>query len=206
MRTAGVFLVTGLAFGLAAAWVPSLGPVWNARPPEQLVLIADRRQAWIVASLLFALGLIAALFGVLALCGNLLDGTAAPWAWVAIGSFVVGTTLWLVHLGYRMTVMVMVADETAAGMPMPDWLLPSWHLGNYLLVAYVALASIGLVGIGIALLETALLPTWSAWTVIALAALFLTTLAVLRNTMPVLPHLATGLLGVLAVVNHPAGT
>ena len=141
-----------------------------------------------------------ALFGVLVLCSQLLDAGADSAAWVGIGSFAVGTTLWLIHLGYRITVMVSVATEMKNGTAMPDWLLPTWDLGNYLLVAYVTLASIGLIAIGVGLLQTALLPAWSAWTIISLAAVFLVTLAIFSNTMPVLPHLATGLLGVVLLI------
>ena len=142
-----------------------------------------------------------ALFGVLVLCSQLLDAGAESAAWVGIGSFAVGTTLWLIHLGYRITVMVSVATEMRDGAAMPDWLLPTWDLGNYLLVAYVGLASIGLIAIGVGFLQTGLLPAWSAWTIISLAAVFVVTLAIFRNTMPVLPHLATGLVGVVALIH-----
>lgn len=204
MRAAGVLLVIGLGFGLAAAWVPSLGAVWNERPPRQLVLLADRTGAWTLSSVLFAIGLTVALFGVLVLSGLLLDASADTSAWVGIGSFVVGTTLWLIHLGYRMTVMTSVARDMDAGGSMPDWFIPTWDLGNYLLVSYVVLASVGLIAIGAGLLQTGLLPSWSAWAAIVLAVLFLGTLAVFRNTLPVFPHLATGLLGVVAILERSA--
>lgn len=202
MRAAGVLLVIGLGFGLAAAWVPSLGPVWNERPPRQLVLLADRVGAWAFSSILFAIGLTMALFGVLVLSGQLLDANADTAAWIGIGSFVVGTTLWLIHLGYRMTVMTSVASDMEAGGSMPEWFMPSWNLGNYLLVSYVLLASVGLIAVGVGLLQTGLLPAWSAWTAIGLAVLFLGTLAVFRNTLPVFPHLATGLLGIVAILHR----
>ncbi|MDX1467797.1 MAG: hypothetical protein R3258_00495 [Acidimicrobiia bacterium] len=151
------------------------------------------------ATALFAGGLVVALFGVLALCGLLQDSGAETTAWLGIGAFVVGTTLWMVHLGYRMTVMTSVAAEMKAGASMPDWFLLSWNLGNYLLVAYVALATVGLIAIALGLLQTGLLPDWTAWTTIGLGALFIATLIIFRNTMPVLPHLATGLIGVVAL-------
>lgn len=199
MRSVGVFLSIGLTLGLAAAWVPSLGPVWNERPPTQLVLIADRKVAWVTATALFTGGLVVALFGVLALCGLLQDSGAETSAWIGIGAFVVGTTLWMVHLGYRMTVMTSVAAEMRAGASMPDWFIPSWNLGNYLLAAYVALAAVGLIAIALGLLQTGLLPGWTAWTTLGLGAFFIATMIVFRNTMPVLPHLATGLIGVVAL-------
>lgn len=201
MVSAGVLLISGLVLGLAAAGIPSLGPVWNERPPAQLLSIADRKRAWVASSVLFAAGLITALFGVLVLSGLLIDAGAAPSGWIGMGAFVVGTCLWLIHLGYRMTVMVSVADDMAEGAAMPDWLLPTWTLGNFLLASYVLLASAGLIGISVGILETNLLPAWSAWVAIGLAVLFLATLAAFRNTMPVLPHLATGLLGIVAVLN-----
>ena len=46
---------------------------------------------------------------------------------------------------------------------------------------------------------SASLNAWSGWTIVALAALFILTILVFRNTLPVLPHLATGLLGILAL-------
>lgn len=201
MGTAGLLLTLGLVLGLAAAWTPSLGPVWNARPPERLLLISMRTTAWTAASWLFAAGLVAALLGVLVLSDALLTGGARSSGWIAAGSFVVGTTMWLIHLGYRVTVMVPVSRAVADGDEMPDWFLPSWDLGNYLLVSYVTLASIGLVALGMGVLETGLLPAWTGWTVIALATVFLTTIVVLRNTLPVFPHLATGLLGVVALLD-----
>lgn len=201
MRTIGLFLTGGLILGLAAAWVPSLGPVWNARLPEQLFLIGDRTRAWVISSVLFAAGLVVGLFGVLGLSALLIEDQAQTSAWVAIGAFVVGSTLWLIHLGYRMTVMVSVSRDMVQGAEMPDWFPPSWNLGNYLLATYVLLASVGLVALGVGVLQTGLFPVWSAWTTIALAAFFILTVVVFRNTLPVFPHLATGLLGVLALLD-----
>ena len=200
MRSVGILLVAGLILGLAGALVPSLGPVWNQRPPTQLLLIADRNAAWVSSTALFAAGLVVALFGVLALCGRLQDSGADTSAWIGIGAFLVGTTLWMVHLGYRLTVMTSVAMDMKAGAAMPDWFIPSWNLGNYLLVAYVALASIGLIAIAVGLLQTGLLPGWSAWTSIGLSVLFIVALIIFRNTLPVLPHVATGLIGIVALI------
>lgn len=113
MRAAAGWLLTlGLVLGLAAAMVPSLRPVWNARPPEQLLLIATRTGAWIASSLLFAAGLVAALYGVFIFGDLLLTGQASAAAWIGVASFTVGTTLWLIHLGYRLTVMVSVSRDS----------------------------------------------------------------------------------------------
>ena len=204
MRSIGFLLTGGLVLGLAAALVPSLGPVWNARPPERLLLIGDRTGAWVTSSFLFAAGLVVAVFGVLALSAELVDSDARTSGWVTIGAFLVGTTLWLIHLGYRMTVMVSVSREMADGAEMPEWFLPSWDLGNYLLVSYVILASVGLVALGVGILQTGLFPVWSAWIIIGSALIFILTIAVFRNTLPVFPQLATGLLGILALINPTA--
>lgn len=204
MRLTGVLLTGGLAFGLAAALVPSLGPVWNARPPERLLLIGDRIGAWITSSFLFAAGLVVTMFGVLILSAELVDSEARTSGWVTIGAFLVGTTLWLIHLGYRVTVMASVSRDMADGAEMPDWFLPSWNLGNYLLASYVILASVGLIALGVGILQTGLFPAWSAWTIIGLALIFILTIAVFRNTLPVFPQLATGLLGILALINPTA--
>ncbi len=204
MTSVGVLLTGGLVLALAAALVPSLSRVWNVRPPERLLLIGDRIGAWITSSFLFASGLVLAMFGVLTLGGELVDSAARTSGWVTIGAFLVGTTLWLIHLGYRMTVMVSVSREMADGAEMPDWFLPTWNLGNYLLASYVTLASVGLIALGAGILETGLFPAWSAWTIVALALIFIVTMAVFRNTLPVFPHLATGLLGILALVNSTA--
>lgn len=204
MRSIGVLLIGGLVLGLGAALVPSLGPVWNARPPKQLELIGERTRAWIASTFLFAGGLVVALFGVLILSSRLIDSQAQTSGWIAIGAFGAGTTLWLIHLGYRMTVMVSVSRDIADGAEMPDWFLPSWNLGNYFLATYVILASVGLIALGVGILQTGMFPAWSAWAIIGLAAFFILTIAVFRNTLPVFPHLATGLLGILALINPTA--
>lgn len=200
MRVAGSLLTAGLVLGLVAAMTPTLGPVWQAGAADRLALIATREKAWVFSNSLFAVGLLAAVLGVAALMEQLLatDGGATS-AWSMFTAFVVGTVLWLVHLGFRLTVMVTVSRDVGGGAPMPDWFGPMWDLGNYLLAAYVAIASIGLLFLGHAILSTSLFPGWSGWAVIGLGALFLLTLAVFRNTLPVLPHLATGLIGVLAL-------
>jgi hypothetical protein len=201
MRTAGLLLVLGLVCGLVAAMMPTLGPVWNARPHEQLALIGTRVTAWTISTLLFAAGLVAAMLGVAVLGHHLLAPGGGAAVWVAVATFVAGTTLWLIHLGFRLTVVVSTARDVAAGDPAPGWYVPLWQWGNSLLAAYVLLASIGLIALGAAILSTGALPGWTGWTTIGMGAVFIAALAAMRNTMPVLPHLASGLVGVVALVD-----
>lgn len=199
--TAGWLLTLGLVLGLSAAWVPSLGPVWNVRPPQQLELIATRQGAWITSNTLFAAGVAAAAFSVSVLVGQLVQtDPGMTSAWVTLAAFLTGIAIWLVHLGFRLTVMVTVSRDMGTGQSMPEWFLPLWSWGNSLLAGYILLASLGLIILGRSLLATQLLPAWTAWTTIAFGTLFIVTLVIFRNTLPVFLHLATGLIGVVALI------
>jgi hypothetical protein len=201
MRTAAWLLTIGLILGFAAALNPKLFPVWTAQLPEKLELIATRQSAWITTSSLFAAGLVAAVLGVAALTGELIrTEEALPSAWVALAAFLVGTTLWLIDLGFRLTVLLSASRDVAAGRPLPAWVEPLSLWGFYLLAGYVILASIGLIFLGQAVLTTQLMPGWTGWVVIGLGALFILGLVISRDTYPVMPHLGTGLIGVVALV------
>lgn len=201
MRTAGLLLTTGLILSLAAASNPTLVPVWKAQLPEKLRLIATRQRAWITANSLFAAGLIAAVLGVAALTGELIrTEDTLPSAWAALAAFIVGTTLWLIDLGFRLTVVVSVSQNVAAGSSMPAWIRPLSLWGFYLLAGYVVVASIGLIFLGQSVLTTQLIPGWTGWVVIGFGALFIITLFIFRDTYPVLPHLGTGLIGVVTLI------
>lgn len=59
-----------------------------------------------------------------------LQRVGAAWVWVAVAVFVAGTVLWLIHLGFRLTVVVSTSGGVEAVDPVPDWYLPLWHWGT----------------------------------------------------------------------------
>lgn len=69
-----------------------------------------------------------------------------------------------------------------------------------MLVGYVALASLGLVAYGFAVLASGALPAWSGWVLIGLGATFLVSSAIVKDIYPVEPHLGTGLIALLLLI------
>lgn len=78
-------------------------------------------------------------------------------------------------------------------------------LGNTLLAVYVLLACIGLIALGAAALAAVVFLAWTAWPLIGMGVAFIVALAAARNTMPVLPHLGTGLIRIVALVEAVGG-
>lgn len=69
-----------------------------------------------------------------------------------------------------------------------------------MLVAYVALASLGLVAYGFSVVTTDILPVWSGWVLIELGVAFIVSSTIVRDIYPIEPHLGTGLLALLILI------
>lgn len=88
------------------------------------MLIGTRIDAWRISTLMFAAGLVSAMLGVTVLAYHLQRMGGGAWVWVAVAVFVAGTVLWLIHLGFRLTVVVSTSRGVEAGDPVADWYLP----------------------------------------------------------------------------------
>jgi hypothetical protein len=88
------------------------------------------------------------------------DGALAT---MGLTVFALATTFWLLHLTFRLTVVVHAANEWHKAAAAPSWYEPWRVWGASLFALYSILAYVGLALYGGALLASSRLPRWAAW-------------------------------------------
>lgn len=201
MLTAGLLLVGGALAGFWGAGMPSLARVWNARFPDKLLMIADRRRAWWWANVLFLVAITTTAGGLSALAALIREAGSWGPAHAGMGLLLVGTALWAVDLTFRLVVTTSVADEVKKGGAVPAWYLLANRWSWSLLIAYMLCASASLIGFGLGLVRSNLLTQWSGWVAIAAGTLFMVGTIIWMYPIPMLIQLVTLLFGVLLLVS-----
>ena len=165
--------------------LPQLYPVWGTPWVDVLDVLADNIDIWRIDSVLFLASAILTLVGAALAFWPRRDALGPLWG----GSLLVltvGTTLWVLNLAFRLTVVVAVAQSGEVGSD-----------------PLFAVAS-SLVGLGVALLISRRLARWVGWTTLALAVVSAIIFSVLRDMPPVVIYLPALLWGV-ALLLPPRG-
>lgn len=175
-RASAITLAVGALFFLVAAGLPVSIHVFPEPSPERrLEHIAAARMQWSVGQVLFGLGAIVTVAGVILLGQHVHLGTATRLLNICAVVLLIGAVLWVWHVYQR------GVDPTAftAGA------LPAWPVLTYFVLTEVALGVYG-----VALLRIGL-PAWVGWLVIvSMAVLFVLTL-VFRDMVPAAYYLVT---------------
>lgn len=200
MILGALLLAVGFVLGVAGAAVPSLIPVWNAPEHERLRMIAERRRPWQFSALAFAASIAAVATGLGPVSVSFDQAGGGGAAWVGFAAFMLATALALPVFAYRFTVTTRIAYTVADGGDIPVWYRSASGWVFLLLVGYVALASLGLVAYGFSVVSTEVLPNWSGWVLIGLGTAFIVSSAIVKDIYPVEPHLGTGLIALLLLI------
>lgn len=200
MRAGAWLLVAGFVVGFAAAFQPALIPVWNTPDPQRLEMIHQRHRAWVFSALAFAASIALVTAGLGPVSSSLDRAGDGGAAWIGFSSFVLATALALPVFAYRIAITTRVAAVVVGGGDAPEWYRPVSGWVYLMLVGYVALASLGLVAYGFSVLSTDVLAAWAGWVLIGLGVAFIISSAIVRDIYPVVPHIGTGLLALLLLL------
>ncbi len=167
-------------------------------PGMSLPVIAEHRPEHLWTSSTFLLGTVTTLAGLALLRLALQEAGDQFWATLGLLGYLFGAVFFVMHLGFRLTIMPLAAEELGRVGAAPNWYEP-WRIwaglgfGIYHVLAYLALMAYG-----IALLKTRILPRPAAWLCIGFALL-----AVPWFGPPLLIHMVPWILGVLVLTADP---
>ncbi len=129
---------------------PRLMRVWTAPPDEQLALVAERRNAWMLTNALFVASTVVSAAGMVLFGRG--GGASARGAAAVYG---IGSGLWLVSLGVRLGYY----DD-------PDLR----ELGGRAFLGHMVVSNAGVALLGASILRSRSLPAWSGALALALGA------------------------------------
>ena len=192
LRAAGaLFLVGGLVFAVGASSPP--WEQWSAPLLRALEVIAAHRSAWYWIHACFASGVVLTILGFTAFAAAMAsDPRGALLTTLIRSAYLTGAVLWLVNIGFRVTVQVWAAAEVARGGSLAPGYEASQQWVNALFGCYMVLGYLSGAGVGWVILRTALLPRWVGWFAIAFG---LSAGGVVGASIPALVHLPLMVVG-----------
>jgi hypothetical protein len=193
-EVAGWLLVGSFVLWLPAAALPSR--VWTAPVRERLALIAQRRRTWQLVNLSIAGAAVLLVLGFAALVEPLERAGAGVLVSLSFAALLLGATLWLASLAFRVTVM-----GTASGADPPGGLEPLSAWAGGLFLAWTALGNAAVIGFGAVVVHSGYPATWCGWAAIALGSLVLAQLLITGDSLPALYHIGPALIGVALLVD-----
>jgi len=155
-RLAGFLLI----FGAAAVWLGAISYVGMGLPE-----VAAHRADHLFTAGGFLVGALLSLSGFVALRAVLRERGDALLSQLGLIALLIATVCWIVHLTFRATVMVAVAQASAAAPP--DWYQPLRLWAGAMYVGYMFLAYLSIAAYGAAMGKTGWAGKWWGRTFIA---------------------------------------
>jgi len=160
-----------LIIGAAIVWIGAV-----TFQGMKLEGIAENRADHLFTSGCFVIGGIITLTGLAILTMSLRDAGDRSFSELGLLAILFGSTFWIIHLAFRVTVMVWSADELIRTGSAPSW-YETWRMwsglfyGIYMVMAYLSIAAYGA-----SLLKTRMIARWLGRTCVivgmAAAAMF----------------------------------
>jgi hypothetical protein len=186
--SAAFFVIGAVVFWVGARTFPGLS----------LDVVAANLPGHYWTTMNFLVATVITIIGLALLTQALRDTGDRVLAGVGLLIFSLGSVFWVVHLAYRLTVVVQAAEDWRVTTMAPDWYEP-WRAWAALLFAiHSVLAYLGLAAYGRALLATQWTPRWIAWSCI-LAGL----LAAPLGGLPLFIHVPLWLAGIAFLTRSP---
>ena len=162
-RIFGWLLVVGAVVFWAGAVTPPYRQWMGVPIEEYLTIVGAHRRNWYTMHALFGLGTVITVAGLAGLSAALRATGDRLWSTIAIALFSLAAVLWLMQVGFRVSVEPWAAGELARDGRVPNMFpaLQRWMgmlFGAFMLTGYLAIASFGA-----ALLATSTLPRWAGW-------------------------------------------
>lgn len=175
-RASAITIGVGAIVFLVAASLPVSIHVFPERvPARRLEHIAAARTQWSVGQVLFGVGAVVTVAGVVMLARHAADGPATRLLQISAGVLLLGAALWVWHLYGRST------DPAA---------FTAGHLPMWPVLAYFVLTEVALGIYGLALLRMGV-TAWVGWLVIVSMAVLLVLTIVFRDMVPAAYYLVT---------------
>jgi hypothetical protein len=167
LQAAGPFLLAGGSLALAGAFWPPYEQ-WYSPLPKALRVIAAHPIGWRCIHTGFLAGTCLVAVG-LALFADSLRGREGGSSAVAAATFyALGSVLWILDLGFRLSVTAWAAHELVTRGSIPPVYAPLARQMSVLFGTFVVLAGAAAAGAGWAFLRAELSPRWAGWSAIAL--------------------------------------
>jgi len=188
-HAAGLFIVGSVIFWSGAATWPGMS----------LANIAEHGPEHLWTSSTFLLATVITLAGLALLRLALQDAGDRFSATLGLLGYLFGAVFFVMHLGFRLTVMPLAAAEFRRVGAAPGWYEPWRNWARLEFGIYHVLAYLALVAYGVALLKTRILPRPVAWLCIVFPLLIVPWFG-----PPLLIHAIPWILGTLILTGDPA--
>ncbi len=142
-RLAGFLLI----FGAAAVWLGAITYVGMSLPE-----VAAHRTDHLFTVGGFLVGGLVSLAGFAVLRAQLRERGDVLFSQLGLLALIIGTVCWILHLGFRATVMLAAAQESVATAP--TWYQPLRLWAGAMYAAYMVLAYLSIASYGVAMLKT----------------------------------------------------
>jgi hypothetical protein len=184
---AGLFIVGAVVFWVGARTFPGLA----------LDRVAANLPGHLWTSVNFLLATIITLVGLALLTLVLREAGDRVLSAVGLLLFGFGSVFWVLHLAFRMTIVVQAAEAWSASAAAPDWFEPWSAWAALLFGIYSVLAYIGLAAYGGALLSVGWQRRWLGWTCV-----FAGLVAAPLGGLPLFIHVPLWLIGLMVLTDR----
>jgi hypothetical protein len=162
-RLVGWLLLIGALVFWAGAVTPPYRQWMGVSIEEYLTIVGAHHRNWYAMHALFAAGTLITVAGLAGLASTLRTAGDRGWSTIALALFSLAAVLWVVQVGFRVTVELWAAGELARDGRVPSMFpaLQRWMgvlFAVFMITGYLALAANGA-----ALLASRLLPRWAGW-------------------------------------------
>jgi hypothetical protein len=195
-RGLGWLLVAGAIVFWAGAVTPPYRQWMGVPIEEYLTIVGANRPTWYLMHVLFAVGTVLTLAGLSGLGGVLRSSGDRIWSTTAATLFSVAATLWLVQIGYRLSVTPWASSELSQSGQVPLVYVAMQKWMGFLFAAFMLMAYVAVAAYGVALLKTPLVARWAAWTAMGFGLLGVPGLATPLFQPPLMVFVAPFLIGV----------
>ena len=200
-RSVGWVLLAGAVVFWAGALTPPYRQWMTPSLEEYLRIIGANARAWRIMHGLFAAGAVLTLIGLSALTSQLRGTRATTWATIALTLFAVSVALWLVQLGFRLTITPWAAAVLAVSGRIPAVYIVLHRWVGLLFAAYMSLGYVAEAAYGVALLNASILPRWAGWMAACVGATAIPGLATPVFRPPLVLEIVPFALGIAIVRN-----
>lgn len=156
-----------LLLGAVVFWIGAITPPyrqWMGVPIEEyLTIVGANRRNWYAMHALFGLGTVITVAGLAGLYGALRAGGDRIWSTIAVGLFSIATVLWLVQIGFRVSVEPWAAGELARDGRVPAIFPALQRWMGVLFAVFMIAGYLALAGYGAAILGGPFRPRWAGW-------------------------------------------
>jgi hypothetical protein len=202
-RIVGGLLVLGALVFWAGAATPPYRQWMGVSTEEYLTIVGSHGLNWRAMHLLFAVGTMLTGAGLAGLTGLLRASGDRIWATIGLTLFSVAAVLWLVQVGFRVTLTPWASLELARNSQVPSIYPALNQWTGILFAAFMILGYLAHAAYGKAVLGTTALPRWAGWSALVFGIVAVPGLATVVFQPPLMLFVVPFTLGI-AVLRAPS--